>query len=50
MAPLDCMLEISAGNGVQDVYAQTSRTLYIRVGNSWAPQSQPVVQDPTFPG
>lgn len=50
MAPLDGMLEISAGNGDQDVYAQTSRTLYIRVGNSWAPQSQPVVQDPTFPG
>jgi hypothetical protein len=50
MAPLDGMLEVSAGNGDQDVYAQTPRTLYIRVGNSWAPQSQPVVEDPTFPG
>ncbi|EMY33043.1 lipoprotein LpqB [Arthrobacter crystallopoietes BAB-32] len=50
MAPLDGMLEISAGNGSQDVYAQTPRTLYIRVGNSWAPQSRPLVLDPSFPG
>lgn len=50
MAPLTGMLDISAGNGDQDVYAQTGEALYIRVGNSWAPQPPPLVIDPSFPG
>ncbi|MFT4468349.1 LpqB family beta-propeller domain-containing protein [Arthrobacter sulfonylureivorans] len=50
-APLQGMVEISAGNGDQDVYAQTNEMLYIRVGNSWAPQrNSPLVIDPSFPG
>ncbi|MFD1213584.1 LpqB family beta-propeller domain-containing protein [Arthrobacter sp. GCM10027362] len=50
MAPLARMVGISAGNGPQDVYAQTPDMLYVRVGNSWAPQAPPVVQDRAFPG
>ncbi|MCG2622735.1 LpqB family beta-propeller domain-containing protein [Arthrobacter sp. I2-34] len=50
MAPLAGMLGISVGNGAEDVYAQTRDSLYVRVGNSWAPQSPPVVQDRAFPG
>jgi hypothetical protein len=50
-APLQGMVEISAGNGDQDVYAQTNEMIYIRVGNSWAPQrNSPLVIDPSFPG
>ncbi|NKX53824.1 LpqB family beta-propeller domain-containing protein [Arthrobacter mobilis] len=50
MAPLEGMIGISAGNGPEDVYAETPDTLYVRVGNSWAPQSPPVVRDRAFPG
>jgi hypothetical protein len=50
MAPLAGMLAISVGNGAEDVYAQTRNKLYVRVGNSWAPQAPPVVKDRAFPG
>jgi len=50
MAPLAGMQAISVGNGAEDVYAQTRDKLYVRVGNSWAPQAPPVVQDRAFPG
>ncbi|NKX49874.1 hypothetical protein HER39_04655, partial [Arthrobacter deserti] len=50
MAPLKGMVAISAGNGPQDVYAQTRNRLYVRVGNSWAPQAPPVVRDRASPG
>jgi hypothetical protein len=50
MAPLAGMEGISVGNGPQDVFAQTREKLYVRVGNSWAPQAPPVVLDRAFPG
>lgn len=49
IAPLRGMLNISAGNGPQDIYAQTGHGIFVRVGNSWIEQTQ-AVKDPAFPG
>jgi hypothetical protein len=49
IAPLDGMMTVSAGNGTQDIYAQTPEAIFVRVGNSWVPQTEGV-KDPAFPG
>jgi hypothetical protein len=43
------MMTVSAGNGTQDIYAQTPEAIFVRVGNSWVPQTEGV-KDPAFPG
>ncbi len=50
LGELDGMAEISAGNGPDNIFVQTSDALYSRVGHSWAAQPPPVVLDPAFPG
>lgn len=50
LGELDGMEEISAGNGPDNIYVQTSDAVYSRVGRSWSPQPPPVVLDPAFPG
>ncbi|MGG5171201.1 LpqB family beta-propeller domain-containing protein [Pseudarthrobacter sp. J1738] len=46
---LQGLLALSAGNGVQDLYARTKDGILQRVGNSWAQQTTGVL-DPKFPG
>lgn len=46
---LQGMLNLSAGNGAQDLYGQTSSGLSIRVGNGWAEQAKDL-KDPAFSG
>lgn len=48
-APLNGMLNISAGTGEQDIFAQTSKNIYSRIGNSWI-QETAGIKDPAFPG
>jgi hypothetical protein len=49
MAPLAGMVNISGGNGPQDIFASTSAAVYQRVGNGWAEQMAGLV-DPAYPG
>lgn len=48
-APLQGMTGISAGTGDQDIFAETDKAIYSRVGNSWVEGTQGI-RDPAFPG
>ena len=40
---------LSAGNGAEEIYGQSSEGIFQRLGNGWSPQLKGPV-DPSFPG
>jgi len=44
LAPLAGMVGLSAGNGALDLYGQTGRGVYVRVGNGWTLQGKDILQ------
>jgi hypothetical protein len=49
VAPVQGVLNVSAGTGTEDIFVQTADAIYSRVGNSWLRQKDGV-HDPAFPG
>ncbi|MHC6592498.1 LpqB family beta-propeller domain-containing protein [Arthrobacter sp. C152] len=43
------LVAISAGNGADDIYAQSAEGIFQRLGNGWSPQIKGPI-DPAFPG
>ena len=43
------LVAISAGNGADDIYAQSGEGIFQRLGNGWSPQIKGPI-DPAFPG
>ncbi|PNI10131.1 hypothetical protein CXX84_01230 [Arthrobacter sp. AFG7.2] len=49
LAPWPGLVALSAGNGAEDIYAQSGEGVFQRLGNGWSPQIQGPI-DPSFPG
>jgi hypothetical protein len=49
LAPWPGLVALSAGNGAEEVYAQSSEGIFQRLGNGWSPQIKGPI-DPSFPG
>jgi hypothetical protein len=49
LAPWPGLTALSAGNGPQEIYAQSAEGIFQRLGNGWSPQLKGPV-DPAFPG
>jgi hypothetical protein len=49
LAPWPGLVALSAGNGAEEVYAQSAEGIFQRLGNGWSPQIKGPI-DPSFPG
>ena len=49
LAPWPGLTALSAGNGGEEIYAQSAEGIFLRIGNGWAPQLKGPV-DPSYPG
>lgn len=49
LAPWPGLVALSAGNGAEDIYAQSGEGIFQRLGNGWSPQIKGPT-DPSFPG
>jgi hypothetical protein len=49
LAPWPGLVALSAGNGVEEIYAQSAEGIFQRLGNGWSPQIKGPI-DPAFPG
>jgi Lipoprotein LpqB beta-propeller domain/Sporulation and spore germination len=49
LAPWPGLTSLSAGNGVEEIFAQSAEGIFQRLGNGWSPQLKGPV-DPAFPG
>ncbi len=49
LAPWPGLVALSAGNGPEDIYAQSAEGIFQRLGNGWSPQIKGPT-DPSFPG
>ncbi|MDR7157718.1 LpqB family beta-propeller domain-containing protein [Arthrobacter sp. BE255] len=49
LAPWPGLVSLSAGNGAEEIYGQSSDGIFQRLGNGWSPQLKGPV-DPSFPG
>ncbi len=49
LAPWPGLVAVSAGNGPEDIYAQSAEGIFQRLGNGWSPQIKGPT-DPSFPG
>jgi hypothetical protein len=49
LAPWPGLTALSAGNGPEEIYAQSAEGIFQRLGNGWSPQLKGPV-DPAFPG
>jgi hypothetical protein len=49
LAPWPGLTALSAGNGAEEIYAQSAEGIFQRLGNGWSPQLKGPV-DPAFPG
>ncbi|TLM75937.1 LpqB family beta-propeller domain-containing protein [Pseudarthrobacter sp. NamB4] len=49
LAPWPGLVALSAGNGAEEIYAQSAEGIFQRLGNGWSPQIKGPV-DPSFPG
>jgi hypothetical protein len=49
LAPWPGLVALSAGNGPEEIYAQSAEGVFQRLGNGWSPQIKGPV-DPSFPG
>ncbi|SEP64190.1 LpqB family beta-propeller domain-containing protein [Arthrobacter sp. OV608] len=49
LAPWPGLVALSAGNGPEEIYAQSAEGVFQRLGNGWSPQIKGPV-DPAFPG
>jgi hypothetical protein len=49
LAPWPGLVALSAGNGAEEIYAQSAEGVFQRLGNGWSPQIKGPV-DPSFPG
>lgn len=49
LAPWSGLVALSAGNGPEEIYAQSADGIFQRLGNGWSPQLKGPT-DPSFPG
>jgi hypothetical protein len=49
LAPWPGLVALSAGNGPEEIYAQSAEGIFQRLGNGWSPQIKGPI-DPSFPG
>ena len=49
LAPWPGLVALSAGNGPEEIYAQSAEGVFQRLGNGWSPQIKGPI-DPSFPG
>ena len=49
LAPWPGLVALSAGNGAEEIYAQSAEGIFQRLGNGWSPQIKGPI-DPSFPG
>ncbi|MFF1251221.1 LpqB family beta-propeller domain-containing protein [Pseudarthrobacter sp. NPDC058329] len=49
LAPWPGLVSLSAGNGAEEIYAQSTEGVFQRLGNGWSPQIKGPI-DPAFPG
>ncbi|MDQ0690354.1 LpqB family beta-propeller domain-containing protein [Arthrobacter sp. W4I7] len=49
LAPWPGLVALSAGNGPEEIYAQSGEGVFQRLGNGWSPQIKGPI-DPSFPG
>lgn len=49
LAPWPGLVWLSAGNGLEEIYGQSSEGIFQRLGNGWSPQLKGPI-DPSFPG
>ncbi|MCU1511764.1 MAG: hypothetical protein JWM01_1479 [Arthrobacter sp.] len=49
LAPWPGLTALSAGNGAEEIYAQSAEGIFQRLGNGWSPQLKGPA-DPAFPG
>jgi hypothetical protein len=49
LAPWPGLVWLSAGNGPEEIYGQSSEGIFQRLGNGWSPQLKGPI-DPSFPG
>jgi hypothetical protein len=49
LAPWSGLTALSAGNGPDEIYAQSTEGIFQRLGNGWSPQLKGPI-DPSFPG
>lgn len=49
LAPWPGLTALSAGNGPEEIYAQSAEGMFQRLGNGWSPQLKGPI-DPSFPG
>ncbi|MGX1160358.1 sporulation and spore germination protein [Arthrobacter sp. SLBN-100] len=49
LAPWPGLVALSAGNGPEEIYAQSAEGVFQRLGNGWSPQIKGPL-DPSFPG
>jgi hypothetical protein len=49
LAPWPGLVALSAGNGAEEIYAQSAEGVFQRLGNGWSPQIKGPI-DPSFPG
>jgi hypothetical protein len=49
LAPWPGLTALSAGNGPEEIFAQSAEGIFQRLGNGWSPQLKGPV-DPAFPG
>jgi hypothetical protein len=49
LAPWPGLVALSAGNGAEEIYAQSAEGIFQRLGNGWSPQIKGPI-DPAFPG
>ena len=49
LAPWPGLTALSAGNGGEEIYAQSTEGIFQRIGNGWSPQLKGPI-DPSYPG
>jgi hypothetical protein len=49
LAPWPGLVALSAGNGPEEIYAESAEGVFQRLGNGWSPQIKGPI-DPSFPG
>lgn len=49
LAPWPGLTALSAGNGGEEIYAQSAEGVFLRLGNGWTPQLKGPI-DPAYPG
>ncbi|HYH76671.1 MAG TPA: LpqB family beta-propeller domain-containing protein, partial [Arthrobacter sp.] len=49
LAPWPGLVALSAGNGAEEIYGQSSEGIFQRLGNGWSPQLKGPI-DPSYAG